>query len=81
MSTTELLEGFRDLSEIERLSFLEAAARLAREDLQVAETARRAARDERLRSAAMAARDLYEPGSEHIEWTCLDGEDFLDDYR
>jgi hypothetical protein len=81
MSTTDLLEGFRELSELDRLAFLEAAARLAREDLEEVESARRAVRDERLRKAALAARDLYAPGSEHVEWTCLDGEEFLDDYR
>ena len=32
-----------------------------------------------MRAAALALRDLYEPGGELTEWTALDGEEVLDD--
>jgi hypothetical protein len=36
--------------------------------------------DRRIRAAAIAVKDLYEWGGKLTEWTCLDGEEFLDDY-
>lgn len=43
------------------------------------EAATRERKDRRMRAAAEALKDLYEPGGELTEWTCLDSEDFLDD--
>ena len=81
MGTAELLENFKQLSEGERIAFLDAASRLVPTTEVTVEAAALAERERRMREAAVALKQLYEPGSEHVEWTCLDGEDFLDDYR
>lgn len=74
----DFLEQLRHLSTSDRLAVIEAATRLIRDDLGTTEAARRAQRSALLRAAAERVRDLYEPGGEHTEWTCLDGEDVLD---
>jgi hypothetical protein len=78
MSALEVLERLKHLTNPERLAVIETATRLIRED--IAEPLRIAReQDRRLRAAAEAVRDLYEPGGILTEWTALDGEDFHDE--
>ncbi len=78
MSTSEVLERLKHMTNPERLAVIETATRLIRED--IAEPLRIAReQDRRLRTAAEAVKDLYEPGSNLTEWTVLDGEDFHDE--
>ncbi len=79
MVSADLLEQLKRMSIRERLRVIEKAARLIRADLQASDDTASARNDERMRTAAERVKDLYEPGSEHVEWTCLDGEDVLDD--
>jgi hypothetical protein len=38
------------------------------------------AEEHHMRAAAIALKDLYEPGGELTEWTSMDAEEILDDY-
>jgi hypothetical protein len=79
MSTAELIQEIKRLSNPDRLKIIEAATALIREEL-VVETARhREDVASRMRAAAIQAQALYEPGGELTEWTDLDGEEVLDD--
>jgi hypothetical protein len=78
MSTPELLEQLKYLSNPERLAVIETATRLLREDLTAQAAAVRVEQDRRMQQAALAVKDLYEPGGELAEWTTLDAEDILD---
>ena len=79
MSTTEIIQELKQLNISERLLVIEAATHLIRDDLLAASSNSREEQDRRLRAAAMASKDLYEPGGELTEWTSLDGEEILDD--
>lgn len=79
MITAELVEQFERMTNKERLTVIEAATRLIRRGLAGEATSSSADEEDRLRAAALAARDLYDPGSDHTEWTVLDAEDVLDD--
>lgn len=78
MSAAELLQQLKHLTNPERLAVIEAATRLVKEDLTARTAVARAEQDQRMRQAALAVKDLYEPGGELTEWTSLDGEDILD---
>ena len=80
MSTVELVEQLKQLSNAERLEVIEAATRLVRDNLTSPVAEERAERDRRMREAASRVNDLYEPGGELTEWTALDSEDFADEY-
>jgi hypothetical protein len=80
MSTTQLVEELKRLSNAERLEVIEAATRLVREDIGPSAARARDDKDERMRAAAARVKDLYEPGRELTEWTALDSEDFTDEY-
>jgi hypothetical protein len=80
MSTTEVVDQLKYMSNPERLEVIEAASRLIRQELTAQRATDRAEQDRRLSAAALAVKDLYEPGSDLTEWTSLDGEEFLDDY-
>ena len=80
MSTAQLLEELKQLSNTERLEVIEAATRLVREDLGPTAGNASAERDRRMREAAARLKDLYEPGGELTEWTALDSEDFTDEH-
>jgi hypothetical protein len=79
MSTADLVEQLKALSNPERLAVIEAASRLVREEL-VSSGSPRQEQDRRMHACAVALKDLYEPGGELAEWTSLDGEEFLDDH-
>jgi hypothetical protein len=80
MSTTEVLEQLKQMTNSERLEVIEAATRLLREALGEQTMNPREEQERRLRASALALKELYEPGGEMTEWTSLDGEEFLDDY-
>jgi hypothetical protein len=80
MSTLQLLEQLRHLSNPERLELIEAATRLIREDLATQSAVPTSERERRLRAAADRVKDLYEGHDELTEWTVLDAEDVADDY-
>ena len=80
MSTAQLMEELKQLSNAERLEVIEAATRLVREDLSPGAASVRAEQDRRMREAAALLKDLYEPGGELTEWTALDSEDFTDEH-
>ena len=72
-----ILEELESLTTVERLSVVEAALRLIREDLQQVEQP--VARTEKKRHLAAAAEVLlpdYAAGGELTIFTTLDGEDF-----
>ncbi len=72
-----ILEELESLTTVERLSVVEAALRLIREDLQRVEQP--VARTEKKRHLAAAAEVLlpdYAAGGELTIFTTLDGEDF-----
>ncbi len=79
MSTAELLEHLRQLSDVERLEVIEAATRLTRKNLAAGTADAAIDDDQRMQAAAAALKDLYETGSELTEWTALDAEEFADD--
>lgn len=79
MSTIELLDQLKQLSNADRLAVIEAATKLIRQDLPPAPTEAEERRG-RLAAAASEAKDLYEPGGELTEWTSLDSEDFVDEH-
>ena len=68
MSTTELLEQLKHLSNADRLAVIEAASRLVRQDLLAGPSAAHAEQDRRMREAALALKDLYEPGGDLTAW-------------
>jgi hypothetical protein len=80
MSTSQLVEELKHLSNTERLEVIEAATRLVREDLGPNASSAPAERDRRMREAAARLKDLYELGGELTEWTALDSEDFTDEH-
>jgi hypothetical protein len=80
MSTLQLLEQLRHLSNPERLELIEAATRLIREDLASQSAVPASEQERRLRTAADRVKDLYEGHNELTEWTVLDAEDVADDY-
>jgi hypothetical protein len=79
MSTAELVQQLKHLSNPERLAVIEAATRLIREDLSAQTASAREEQDRRMRAAALVLKDFYEPGGELTEWTSLDAEEVLDD--
>ena len=79
MSTAQLLEQLRDLSDVERLEIIEAATRLIRKNLAPDGADAATDRDRRMRVAAAGVKELYEADSELTEWTALDAEDFVDE--
>lgn len=79
MSMTELVQEIRRMSNPERLKLIETATALVREDLNTQAARRREDSAQRMRAAALEAKELYEPGGELAEWTILDGEEVLDD--
>jgi hypothetical protein len=80
MSTAQLVEELKRLSNAERLEVIEAATRLVREEIGPRTACLRDESDRRMREAAARVKDLYEPGGELTEWTVLDSEDFTDEY-
>lgn len=76
MRTIELSEQLKQLSNTERLEVIELATRLIREDLSPDS---RGSEHSQWEEAALAVRDLYEPGGELTEWTDLDAEEFADE--
>jgi hypothetical protein len=78
MSTAQLVEELKHLSNAERLEVIEAATRLVRQDLGPSAPGAPAEQDRRMREAAGRLKDLYEPGGELTEWTALDSEDFTE---
>ena len=80
MSSSELLEQLKHLSNADRLVVIETATRLIRDELSLKSSKAKQDEDERLQTAALAVKDPYEPGGELTEWTSLDAEEILDDY-
>jgi hypothetical protein len=80
MTALEMLEHLKHMSNPERLTVIETATRLIREDLTGPMGNAREEKNRRLSAAAMALKALYEPGGELAEWTSLDAEEFVDDY-
>jgi len=77
MTQTEILEELKKLTAAERLTIIEAALRLIREDLQqVAQPLTRIERKRQLAAAAEALLPDYSAGGELTAFTALDGEDF-----
>jgi hypothetical protein len=68
MTVVELVEQLRHLSNPERLSLIEAASRLIREDLLAQTSAAREEQARRMQEAAAALKDLYEPGGALDLW-------------
>ena len=72
-----ILEELESLTTVERLSVVEAALRLIREDLQrVEEPLAQGEKKQRLAEAAEALLPDYAAGGELTIFTTLDGEDF-----
>lgn len=80
MSTVEVVECLKHLSNAERLEVIEAATRLVREQLADSDTNSLRQQDRRLSAAAQRVKELYEPGGELTEWSALDADEFVDDY-
>ena len=78
MSTAEVVEQLKHFNNAERLAVIEAATRLIREELSAQTASIRAEQDRRMHAAALAVKDLYEPGGELTEWTSLDAEEVLE---
>jgi hypothetical protein len=78
MSTTELIDQLKKMSDQERLEVIETATRLVRSNLQTSRS--KSDQDRHMREAAARIRDLYDPGGELSEWTILDGEEPAVDY-
>jgi hypothetical protein len=74
MSTADLVEQLKQLSNSERLEVIEVATRLVRENLTPGAPVVRSEQEKRLREAAARVKKLYEPGGELTEWTALDAE-------
>src|SRR5439155_10151377 len=71
MSLSNMVEQLKGLSNPERLAVIEAAIRLIRDELVAQSSSVRTEDDRRLRDAAAALTDLYEPGGPLTEWTTL----------
>jgi hypothetical protein len=80
VTTAQVLEQLRRLSDAERLEIIEAATRLIRANLASGKADAAAERDRRMRARATDIKDLYETGGELTEWTVLDAEGVSDDY-
>ena len=80
MTTVELAECLKHLSNAERLEVIEAATRLVREQLADSDTNSLIRQNCRLSAAAQRVKEIYEPGGELTEWSALDAEEFVDDY-
>jgi hypothetical protein len=78
MSTAQIIKQLEQLSNPERLAVIEAATQLVRADLLAESSAVCQEQNQRLQAAAMALKDLYEPGGELTEWTSLDAEEIID---
>ncbi|MFQ5856931.1 MAG: hypothetical protein ACE5LU_15060 [Anaerolineae bacterium] len=77
MTQTEILEGFKQLTIIERLMVVEEALRLIREDLrQLKEPLPQTQRKQQLAVAAQALLPDYAADGELTIFTTLDDEDF-----
>lgn len=72
MTQIEILEALKKLTTTERLTIIEAALHLIREDLQQAWTERK----RQLAAAAEALLPDYSAGGELTIFTALDSEDF-----
>lgn len=79
VSTADLVQEIKRLSNPDRLKIIEAATALVREDLIAESAQRREDAAQRMRAAALEAKELHEPGGELAEWTALDAEEVLDD--
>jgi hypothetical protein len=77
MTQMEILEGLKKLTNTERLTIIEAALHLIREDLQqVEQPLARTERRQQLAAAAEAILPDYAAGGELTIFTVLDSEDF-----
>ena len=77
MTQTEILEELKKLTAAERLTIIEAALRLIREDLrQVGQPLTRIERKRQLAAAAEALLPDYAADGELTIFTALDSEDF-----
>ncbi len=77
MTQVNILEAFKNLTNAERLTIIETALHMIREDLQKVEQVRDQTEKERqLAEAAKALLPDYAPGGELTIFTVLDGEDF-----
>jgi hypothetical protein len=76
MTQVEILEELKKFTIPERLTIVEAALRLIREDLQVGQPLTRTERRRQLAAAAEALLPDYAAGAELTVFTGLDGEDF-----
>lgn len=74
MSTVELMQEIKRLSNTDRLRIIEGASALIREDLVT-----RNDLEHRMRAAAEQLKDLYEERGELTEWTILDSAEVIDD--
>ena len=74
MSTTDIIEQLKQLSNPDHLAVIKAVTHLVREGLLAESSSAREEQDRRLRAAAMALKDLYEPDGELTEWASLDTE-------
>jgi hypothetical protein len=79
MSTADVVDQLKHLSNPERLAVIEAATQLIRKELASPPRSEQEAREERLRAAALAIKEYYEPGGELAEWTDLDAEEIIDE--
>jgi hypothetical protein len=64
MHTVQVVEQLRQLTDVERLEVIEAAARLIRNNLAAGKADAAADGDRRMRAAAAGVKDLYETGGE-----------------
>jgi hypothetical protein len=77
MTQMEIVEGLKKLTTTERLTIIEAALHLIREDLQqVEQPLARTERRQQLAAAAEALLPDYAAGGELTIFTTLDSEDF-----
>ena len=80
MTVAEIVTALGRFNNTERLTIIEVATRLIREELATRPSGDKADQDRRLADSARELVDLYQPGGELAEWTALDGEEVLDDY-
>ena len=80
MTTRQVLEQLKQMSDGERLQVIEEATRLVRNNLEVVEGDTTIQQEQRIRTAAAGITDLYEHGGDLTEWTVLDSEEFSDEY-
>jgi hypothetical protein len=79
MSIVDVVEQLKGPSNTERLAVIEAATRLIHEALASRSSEAHEGTDRRMREAALALQDVYQPGGELTEWTALDAEPSLDE--